>query len=169
MKLNKIDFNALDKILSKIGFGSYYDLIQMLRDIAYNIEPKLQGKLEKETDLLKLIKLINKLTYILKKDGDNRCSSVRLKPDGIKLTGQSTDSKPSYHKGLLPEPVGIPIPKNKVENKKVIIWCGGEYTLKEGETINSVMIDYNNEVFDLELNFTKITDLEGNTLKEEKI
>jgi len=55
------------------------------------------------------------------------------------------------------------------KNKKVIIWCGGEYTLKEGETIDSVMKDYNEEVFDLELDYTKITDLEGNTLKEEKI
>ncbi|KKN90723.1 hypothetical protein LCGC14_0223060 [marine sediment metagenome] len=55
------------------------------------------------------------------------------------------------------------------EEKKVIVWCGGEYTLKEGETIDSVMKDYNEEVFDLDLNYTRISDLEGNTLKEEKI
>ena len=66
MKLNKTDFNTLDKLLVKIGFGSYYDLIQMLRDIIYNIQPKLQCELEKETDLLFLIKLISKLTRILK-------------------------------------------------------------------------------------------------------
>ncbi|KKK54504.1 hypothetical protein LCGC14_3084040 [marine sediment metagenome] len=52
------------------------------------------------------------------------------------------------------------------ENKKIIIWVGGEYTLKEGETVDSVMEDFNEEVFDLELNRTKITNLEGNTLKE---
>ena len=52
------------------------------------------------------------------------------------------------------------------ENKKIIIWVGGKYTLKEGETVDSVMEDFNEEVFDLELNHTKITDLEGNTLKE---
>ncbi len=68
MKLNKTDFNTLDKLLVKIGFGSYYDLIQMLRDTIYNIQPKLQCKLEKETDLLVLIKLLSKLSYKLKKD-----------------------------------------------------------------------------------------------------
>ena len=67
MKLNKTDFDLLDNLLSKVGFGSYYDCIQILRDIAYNIQPKLQCKLEKETDLFVLIKLISKLTYILKK------------------------------------------------------------------------------------------------------
>jgi len=67
MKLNKTDFNILDKLLNKIGFGSYYDLIQMLREIIYNIQPKLQYKLEKETDLLVLIKLLSKLSYNTKK------------------------------------------------------------------------------------------------------
>ena len=66
MKLNKTDFNVLDKLLSKIGFGSYYDLIQMLRDISYNTEPKLRYKLELETDLFVLIKLISKLSYKVK-------------------------------------------------------------------------------------------------------
>jgi len=55
------------------------------------------------------------------------------------------------------------------EIKKVIIWCGGEYTLKEGETIDSVMKEYNKDELDLYLDLTKITDLEGNTLKEDKI
>lgn len=55
------------------------------------------------------------------------------------------------------------------ENKEIMIWTGGKYTLKEGETIDMVMALYNEEAFDLELDYTKITDLEGNTLKEEKI
>ncbi len=126
MKLNKTDFNILEDLLVKIGFGSYYDCIQMLRDIAYNIQPKLQRKLEKETDLLKIVNLISRLTKNKKK---------------MKMS----------------------------ENKKVIVWCGGEYTLKEGETIDSVMKDYNEEAFDLDLNYTMITDLKGNILKEEKI
>ncbi len=67
MKLNKTDFNVLDNLLSKIGFGSYYDLIQMLRDIAYNIEPRLQGKLKKETDLLKMINLLSRFSRILRR------------------------------------------------------------------------------------------------------
>jgi len=68
MKLNKTDFNTLDKLLNKIGFGSYYDLIQMLKDTAYNIQPKLQDKLEKETDLLKIVNLISRLSRILNKE-----------------------------------------------------------------------------------------------------
>ena len=67
MKLNKTDFDILDKLLVKIGFGSYYDLIQMLKDTIYNIEPKLQCKLEKETDLIYLITLLNKLSKKIKK------------------------------------------------------------------------------------------------------
>lgn len=55
------------------------------------------------------------------------------------------------------------------ENKKVIIWTGGEYTLKEGETVDIVMALYNEEAFDLELDYTKITDLEGNTLKNDTL
>ena len=55
------------------------------------------------------------------------------------------------------------------ENKEVMVWVGGKYTLKKGETIDSVMKEYNKDNLYLELNFTKITDLEGNTLKEEKI
>jgi len=68
MKLNKTDFNILDKLLNKIGFGSYYDLIQMLKDTAYNIQPKLQNKLEKETDLLKMVSIVNRLSRILNKE-----------------------------------------------------------------------------------------------------
>jgi len=68
MKLNKTDFDILDKLLVKIGFGSYYDCIETLRIIIYNIEPKLQYKLEKETDLLILIKLLYRLTHKLKED-----------------------------------------------------------------------------------------------------
>lgn len=70
MKLAKKDFDILDKLLMKIGFGSYYDCIEMLKGIIYNIEPKLECKLEKETDLLKLINLISKLSYKLKKEKD---------------------------------------------------------------------------------------------------
>lgn len=68
MKLNRTDFDLLDNLLSKIGFGSYYDCIQLLRDIIYDIEPKLQCKLEKETDLFLLINLISRLAHTLKKE-----------------------------------------------------------------------------------------------------
>lgn len=61
MKLNKEDFNVLDRLLTKMGFGSYYDCIQLLKDIIYKIRPKLQCKLEKETDLYILIMLLARL------------------------------------------------------------------------------------------------------------
>lgn len=62
MKLNKEDFNELDKLLNKIGFGSYYDCLQLLKDAIYNLRSDLQCKLEKETDLLVLVMLVNKLS-----------------------------------------------------------------------------------------------------------
>ncbi|KKN10242.1 hypothetical protein LCGC14_1038560 [marine sediment metagenome] len=61
------------------------------------------------------------------------------------------------------------VKKRMSKKKEVIIWVGGKYTLKKGETIDSVMEAFNEEVFDLELNITKITDLKGNNLKETTI
>lgn len=61
MKLNRKDFEILDELLIKIGFGSYYDCIQLLKDAIYNIEPKLQYKMKKETDLLTIVMLINRI------------------------------------------------------------------------------------------------------------
>ena len=40
----------------------------MLKGIIYNIQPKLQDKLEKEDDLFKLIILISRLSITLKKN-----------------------------------------------------------------------------------------------------
>lgn len=67
MKLNKKDFEILDDLLSKIGFGSYYDCIQLLKDAIYNLEPNLRGKLEKETDLLVIVGLVNRIACKYKK------------------------------------------------------------------------------------------------------
>lgn len=61
MRLNREDFELLDNLLSKIGFGSYYDCIQLLKEVIYIIEPKLQCKLENETDLHTIIMLINRI------------------------------------------------------------------------------------------------------------
>ena len=72
MKLNKQDFDVLDGLLSKIGFGSYYDCIQVLRDIiykiAYNFKPETRNNLENETDLYKIISLINRIASKNKRD-----------------------------------------------------------------------------------------------------
>jgi len=67
MKLNREDFNKLDDLLRKIGFGSYYDCLIMIKDAIYNIEPKLQCKLEGESDLLKIIILLARISKKLKK------------------------------------------------------------------------------------------------------
>jgi len=67
MKLNKKDFEVLNGLLSKIGFGSYYDCIQLLKDAICDLEPKLQHPLEKETDLLTIVMLINRITSKHKK------------------------------------------------------------------------------------------------------
>jgi len=67
MKLNKEDWKLLDKLLSKIGFGSYYDCTQVLKDAIYNLKPELQCKLEKENDLHKLIILLSKITHLIKR------------------------------------------------------------------------------------------------------
>lgn len=67
MKLNKKDFEVLDGLLNKIGFGSYYDCIQLLKDAIYDLEPKLQHKLEKETDLRVIIGLVNRIASKYKK------------------------------------------------------------------------------------------------------
>lgn len=70
MKLNEKDFEVLDGLLSKIGFGSYYDCIQLLKDAIYDLEPKLQCKLEKETDLLVIVGLVNRIASKYKKTGE---------------------------------------------------------------------------------------------------
>lgn len=67
MKLNKKDFNVLDELLCKIGFGSYYDCIQVLKDAIYKLEPKLQCKLENETDLHIIVSLVYHLASKIKK------------------------------------------------------------------------------------------------------
>lgn len=68
MKLNKQDFDKLDKLLKKIGFGSYYDLIECLKMILHNMhldilkqKPILNEKIASETDLHTLINLILEL------------------------------------------------------------------------------------------------------------
>lgn len=62
-KLEKQEWETLDKLITKIGFGSYYDLIEMLRMTITNLEPKLNPKINTESDLLTLIQL----AYILSK------------------------------------------------------------------------------------------------------
>jgi len=65
MKLPKDQWNQLDKLLGKIGFGGYYDCIEVLRSIAIKLSDKNEDLIEKireEDDLLVLILVISKLS-----------------------------------------------------------------------------------------------------------
>lgn len=71
MKLNKKDWSLLDELLAKIGFGGYYDCIEVLRMTAlalckYRVLPfekcaKIQQNIRKEDDLQALILVIYRL------------------------------------------------------------------------------------------------------------
>jgi hypothetical protein len=82
MKLNKEDWNQLDKLLSKVGFGGYYDLCECIKmsinDILKNRRLKLSiffikknGKditikeIIDNNDLHSLVLLLNKLSHKL--------------------------------------------------------------------------------------------------------
>jgi hypothetical protein len=67
MMLNKQDWETLNNLLQKIGFGSYHDCIQVLKDTIYNLKPELQCKLEKETNLHHIVILLYKLSNKIKK------------------------------------------------------------------------------------------------------
>jgi hypothetical protein len=66
MKLIKSDWKLLDNLITKIGFGSYYDLIETLKIIIINLEPKFNQELYNETDLLILIQILLQLSIIKK-------------------------------------------------------------------------------------------------------
>jgi len=65
MKLPKDEWNQLNKLLGKIGFGGYYDCIEVLRSIAIKLSNKNEDLIEKireEDDLFVLILVISKLS-----------------------------------------------------------------------------------------------------------
>jgi len=66
MKLAKEDWNQLDTLLSKMGFGGYYDCIEVLRMAATNLteDEKIKHEIQREDDLVALILLIEKLSHL---------------------------------------------------------------------------------------------------------
>ena len=66
MKLEKEEWNQLDSLLGKLGFGGYYDLMELLRGIAYNLlerkNPSYEAKdalrIGMEKDMPTLVALI---------------------------------------------------------------------------------------------------------------
>lgn len=67
MKLNREDWNQLDTLLYKVGFGGYYDLMECLRLIVSKLEPRLTEEVENEKDLHTLVLLILRLSGDIRK------------------------------------------------------------------------------------------------------
>lgn len=69
MKLSKQDWNQLDILLGKIGFGGYCDLVELLKIVIKNLNynnPKLEKKIEIEVDIHNLVHLIIRIQRRLK-------------------------------------------------------------------------------------------------------
>lgn len=71
MKLNKEDWKKLDELLSKIGFGGYYDFVEclkmILRDLLYEND-KFYELVKKESDIHTLVSLILKIQRVIGKE-----------------------------------------------------------------------------------------------------
>jgi len=69
-KLTKQEWEQLDVILTKLGFGSFYDCVEVLKQMIANLNPTIYKivEKEKETNLHVLIMLIAKLIIIKKKE-----------------------------------------------------------------------------------------------------
>lgn len=72
MRLSKEDWNKLDDLLGKIGFGGYYDLLEVLKIGAYQLcDEKLESEKKRkykttirfEGDLKFLVLLVNFLIF----------------------------------------------------------------------------------------------------------
>jgi len=61
MRLQKEDWNQLDDLLSKAGFGGYYDLIELIRDDISKLEPRATDISREEDDLLILMLMLGKV------------------------------------------------------------------------------------------------------------
>jgi len=71
MRLSKEDWNKLDDLLGKMGFGGYYDLLEVLKIGAFRLcddkfkdgekREKYKQTIRGETDLIFLVVLINHL------------------------------------------------------------------------------------------------------------
>ena len=70
MRLNKEDWNQLDDLLTKMGFGSYYDCVEVLKNIILDLDEKVYDKLveKNESDIHVLIMLISHITGKLKNE-----------------------------------------------------------------------------------------------------
>jgi len=77
MRLSKEDWNKLDDLLGKMGFGGYYDLLEVLKESAFRLcKDKIEDEEKKEMwkatireekDLCTLVSLIGFLIFKVKK------------------------------------------------------------------------------------------------------
>ena len=63
MKLPRDEWKKLDDLLTKVGFGGYYDLLECLRDVGRRFNRKLEASEDwsKEDDLHTMVKVLMKL------------------------------------------------------------------------------------------------------------
>lgn len=67
MRLAKVDWERLDSLLGQVGFGGYYDLVEVLKTIVTNLKPSVAPSITGEADLHNLIMLITALSEEKKK------------------------------------------------------------------------------------------------------
>lgn len=58
MKLSKEDWQQLDILLGKVGFGGYYDLVECLQMVITNISPELDNIVKNQSDIQVLVTLL---------------------------------------------------------------------------------------------------------------
>ena len=61
MRLSKTDWNTLDDLLGKVGFGGYYDLVEVLKTIIIKFSPSMKNAIQNETDLCTLIMVLSNI------------------------------------------------------------------------------------------------------------
>jgi len=73
MRLSKEDWNKLDELLGKIGFGGYYDLLEVIKEGAFRLckdkikdgqeRKKYEYTIRKENDLKFMVTFVNHLIF----------------------------------------------------------------------------------------------------------
>ena len=66
MRLSKSDWDTLDTLIGRIGFGGYYDMVEVLKAIIINLYPLMTAKVTNETDIHTLITLLLRISKQVK-------------------------------------------------------------------------------------------------------
>ena len=69
-QLSKEEWTLLDKLLSKLGFGGYYDLVECIKQAIFDINSKtnmfIKKNVRENTNLVVLVKILNRNAQKLK-------------------------------------------------------------------------------------------------------